>query len=233
MCMGKHPKLAAAPPALSVVSLCFYLSIWSGTTLSLYAEFGPPRTLTAVMCLVYAAESLLALLFGRSTMASWRRIDFQLHHLPYATCVGGSLVFELPIFEHYRWTMPLTLLTSLNEAAAAGYAIGAPRSVLERPNRCYLLLLMLVLIPTEVCETVRCLLAPGGPGLVMGAFAVSTIPGAAYHTFGVLPVCWKRVMGDKSADFAPPSDKRRVSRSPQERTKRISRRGTSSHERTP
>ena len=205
----RHPKLLAAPTPLIAASLCLYLVVWVGAAHALVVTLGadgaapPPRALTVLMCAVYGTESLIALAFGRSTLASWRRIDFLLHHLPYAFCVGAALALDLPVFEFYRWTLPLTLLTSLNEAAAAAYALGAPRPVLERPNRLYLLVLMLVLIPVELTEALRCLLTPGGPGVLMGSFAVSTLPGAAYHALGVVPVCWKRVMGDTATDFGP------------------------------
>ena len=205
----RHPKLTAAPAPLSAASLCLYLVVWVGAARSLGVALSadgtvaPPLALTILMCTVYGVESLIALVFGRSTMASWRRVDFWLHHVPYAGCVGAALALDLPLFRFYRWTMPLTLLTSLNEAVAAAYALGAPRGVLERPNRLYMLVLMLVLIPVELTEAVRCLFSsPGGPGVLMGTFALTTFAGAAYHALGVVPVCWKRVMGDTATDFA-------------------------------
>lgn len=205
--MGKHPKLVAAPKAFSVLSLVLYLVIWVGAIhvlLSSLTKSGgiSPYPLTALMCVVYLGETTLALVFQVSSLANWRRVDYQLHHLPYCLCVGGAMTFGLPIFEYYYWTLPLTLLTSLNEALAAAYSLGAPRSICEWPLRLYLLLLMVVLIGSELTETIRCLMTPGGPGKAMAAFAFSTLPGAAYHSFGVVPTCLKRLAGDKSSAFS-------------------------------
>ena len=197
--MGK--SLPPAPRLLSGVSLLLYLAVWFG---ALGATLSWVPNLTAVMCAIYGTESVLALVFGISTLKSWRNIDYILHHVPYAIVVGSSILFGLPIFEHYRYTMPLTLLTSINEATAAAYSLGAPRSI-ERPNRAFLLLLMLVLIVTEVYETGACLLTPGGPGKLMGLVAVSSLAAPAYHAIGVVPCCWKRLLDGplKSTEFEP------------------------------
>ena len=184
-------SLPPAPKLLSAVSLLLYLTVGIGA--ARYFATAETRSLTALMCAVYGIECVLAFAFRLSTLKSWRHVDYLLHHLPYAVVVGGSMLAELPIFEYYRWTLPLTLLTSFNEATAAAYALDVPRSI-ERPNRLYLLLLMIVLIPTELRETGACLLTPGGPGWRMGAVAVSTLAAPVYHAVGVVPCCWNRLL---------------------------------------
>jgi hypothetical protein len=48
--------------------------------------------------------------------------------------VGVAWFLEVPIFTAYRRTLPLTLLTSLNEATTIGFALGLPRTF-DLPNR--------------------------------------------------------------------------------------------------
>jgi hypothetical protein len=50
------------------------------------------------MTLLYGLESALALVGGMSTLAGWRRIDFQLHHLPYALVVTPSAARAFCVF---------------------------------------------------------------------------------------------------------------------------------------
>ena len=100
-------KLAAAPAWASVLSLMCYLSIWwRGVGFALGAfgvsggdiggdDAGDLRRAVVEMTVLYATECVLALGFNYSTLAGWRRIDFQLHHLPYALLVGGSVVAKV------------------------------------------------------------------------------------------------------------------------------------------
>jgi len=50
--------------------------------------------------------------------------------------VGTALIYEVnnDVMRAYRYTLPLTLLTSANEAATIGFGLGLSRA-LDRPNR--------------------------------------------------------------------------------------------------
>jgi len=56
--------------------------------------------------------------------------------VPYALVVGTALIYEVnnDVMRAYRYTLPLTLLTSANEAATIGFGLGLSRA-LDRPNR--------------------------------------------------------------------------------------------------
>merc|ERR1712185_107268 len=109
------------------------------------------------MSALYGVESFLALALDRSTLAGWRPVDFLLHHLPYASVVGGAAVAGVPVFAAFPRTLPLTLLTCPNEAVTILFALGLPRAF-DAPNRLYLLLVMLALIPVELVEIAAALL---------------------------------------------------------------------------
>ena len=63
----------------------------------------------------------------------------------------------MPVFAAFPRTQPLTLLTCPNEAVTILFALGLPRAF-DAPNRLYLLLVMLALIPVELVEIAAALL---------------------------------------------------------------------------
>ena len=73
--------------------------------------------------------------------------DFLLHHVPYALVVGTALIYEVnnDVMRAYRYTLPLTLLTSANEAATIGFGLGLSRA-LDRPNRLWAVTLIRLLL---------------------------------------------------------------------------------------
>jgi len=155
--MNLKAKLALAPSPLAFGALLWYFLLWANGVAHTLAIVGLADILRAdalrlrvlQLCVLYSLESALALIWGRSTLAGWRPIDFLLHHIPYAVVVVAADFFKVPIFQAYSRTLPLTLLTSMNEAVTVGLSLGLPRS-LDRPNRLYLLLLMVALIIDEI-----------------------------------------------------------------------------------
>ena len=146
-------------------------------------------------------------------------VDFLLRHLPYASVVGGTAAAGVPVFAAFPRTQPLTLLTCPNEAVTILFALGLPRAF-DAPNRLYLLLVMLALIPVELVEIAAALLfgapAPttalasggvvvgggdgGGAGelsfvatLPLRLVALLTVGAPLYHCFGVVPCCWRKL----------------------------------------
>ena len=205
-------KLNLAPTWCSVVSFICYIILWFRGLqhAARICKWGLPSLLEAHentlrfdvtnMCILYGVESGLALFGGQSTLAGWRRIDFLLHHLPYAIVVGGATWWGVPIYKAYAHTLPLTLLTSANEAITIGYTFGVPRK-LDRPNRLYLLCLMICLIAVELRESTLALFDRPEEEIERGLRIVAVLQLGAplYHAFGVVPLCWKRVVNANAA----------------------------------
>merc|ERR1712232_199512 len=143
-----------------------------------------------LLCLAYVVESVVAILWRRSTMINWRLLDFCIHHLPFAVVVG-TYVSQSPPPGLVRYTSPLALMTSLNESIAAARALGAPASI-DIANRFYLLVLMAVLTVAECCECGMMVINGGLPVLVRLLGALSGFA-PCYHAGAVLPHCWKIV----------------------------------------
>jgi len=51
----------------------------------------------ALLCVIYAVECGVALVYHRSTMYGWRTFDFLAHHLPFVVVVGLALVLQVPV----------------------------------------------------------------------------------------------------------------------------------------
>lgn len=200
-----NAKLPMAPWWASLYSLALYTYLWGAGLAHVYrAAVGTTimhRVLgdATLLCAVYMAESVLALSLKRSTMLNWRRIDFMVHHIPYCAIVGCSLVFELPL-DMYRFGLPLSMCTSLNEAIAASRALGAPAWI-DIPNRFYLLTLMTALVLAEVPEFGSVALginkhvgvSPVDYTWPVRVLALFSLAAPAYHGIAVLPHCWKIV----------------------------------------
>ena len=203
-------RLASAPAWASACSLGAYLYLWvrgighALTLLGLHDNSLLAHALSedslradvALLVALYGIESAAAFVLGRSTLYAWRRCDFLLHHAPYAAVVGTATWLRLPIVAHFSRTLPLTLLTSLNEAVATAFALGAPKWI-DQPNRAYLLLLMLALIAVELLELARALRAPDAAIRAVSALALAA---PLYHALAVVPACWKRIF--RSVDIS-------------------------------
>ena len=207
--MKLNQRLPLAPTWCSVLSFACYVVIWCrglqhAARVTGWAAVTPfaadedtlLRDVTN-LCILYGVESVLALIGNQSTLSGWRRIDFLLHHLPYSVVVGLATWFGVPIYKAYARTLPLTLLTSANEAITIGYTFGVPRT-LDRPNRAYLLCVMVLLIAAELFESGQILLDPTS-GADLRWVAVLQLGAPLYHAFGVVPLCWKRLRSVEAA----------------------------------
>lgn len=191
-------RVPLAPQWASLYSLALYLYLWGTGWAHLYREImgvNEPKLDRvygdfALLCSAYICESVYALIFKKSTMNGWRYVDFAVHHVPFVVVSCLGLLVGVPI-QLYRFTTPLCLLTSLNEAIAAARALGAPKS-LDIPNRFYLLALMGTLAVAETTEALMCIFIHdlSLPCKVMAAISLLA---PCYHTYGVMPHCWKVV----------------------------------------
>ena len=199
--------LTPAPIWLVVLSLVAYLGIGiqgvrfimlgadSCATPALEAEL---RSTTLVMCAIYSLEAIVALKWDQTTMCRWARATFVLHHVPFALTVGLPLLFETTrhvTLLAYRRTVPLDLMTGLNEAIFATKALLSSQGMeprwIELPRCCFILSLMVVLIYVETVEIAAIFTGPGSGWLKAHAGLTSLAP--IYHVLDVIPSCIKGI----------------------------------------
>lgn len=190
-----YSKLPLAPWWACLYSMSLYLYIWGAGLMHLgRATLGYPTEEKrlegdmTLLCAVYATESIAALVLECSTMVNWRRLDFSIHHLPF--CVVGLtwILMGNPVAAA-RFTWPLCMLTSLNEAIAAARGLGAP-SWIDIPNRFYLCVIMVLLVVAETTEALMSLFGSDST-VSMRACSVLTLVAPFYHAGAVLPHCLK------------------------------------------
>lgn len=87
----------------------------------------------------------------------------------------------------WKYTFPLCLMTSMNEAISAARALGAP-SYIDIPNRFYLFTLMLFLVMAETYESAMALYQNK---LNHGILAYGPFLAAMYHMHQVIPHAFK------------------------------------------
>jgi len=195
---GIYSKLPLAPWWASLYSFSLYIYLWACGVAHLYrAAVGRPNLMqvkadVTLIVLLYLCESIGAFAVKRSTMYNWRQLDYGVHHLPFVLVVGSAVLFEDElVVTMFRFTLPLDLMTSLNEAVAASRALGGPGWV-DIPNRFYMLGLMSALVVAELYEAAQVLQTPGlTPRFYF--LAACTFPAPVYHAFMVMPHCWKVV----------------------------------------
>lgn len=195
---GISAKLPLAPWWASLYSFSLYVYLWGCGVAHIYrAAHGTPniqqvKADTTLIVLLYLCETIGAFAVHRSTMYNWRQLDFGLHHVPFVLVVGAAVLLEDENLVHmFRFTLPLDLMTSANEAVAAARSLGGPAWI-DIPNRFYMLALMATLVVAELYEAVMVLTTPGFPGRFY-MLAACTFPAPIYHACMVMPHCWKVV----------------------------------------
>lgn len=194
---GLYAKLPLAPWWASFCSFSLYAYLWCCGVAHLYrAVFGSPntdkiKTDTVLLLLLYLCETIGAFALNCSTMYNWRQLDFGVHHLSYVIIVGSAVLFEDELVNVFHYTLPLDLMTSANEAVAASRALGGPRWT-DVPNRFYLLVLMVFLVPTEASESLTAL-SFHRRSTRLYIISTFTLLAPIYHAFMVMPHCWKVV----------------------------------------
>ena len=109
------------------------------------------------------------------------------------TLVVGTFLmvgFDVALF---RFTLPLTLLTSLNEALSAAASILGWSSWTKLAIRVYLLLLIPCLVVTESYEAVCILVSKEvpQPQWLLKILALAVLGAPFYHIFVVIPCSWR------------------------------------------
>jgi len=205
-------KVPLAPMWMSCVSAICYIYLWFRGLSHFWRSFAYPWKYSVIaatpafaidapaiwfdiMCMtaVYAVETFLALAFNRSTLLGWRRLDFVAHHLPFVAVVGIGLGIDPEITFLFARTLPLCLLTSLNESIACARAVGASQ-IIDLPNRFYMLVIMALLLVAEIAEATYGILMPPAESPRFTRLICFLCLGApVYHGLVVLPHSWKVV----------------------------------------
>ena len=182
---GGVEQLPRAPALLCVISVLLYAYIGLQAAARLVSH-DPGRQEVLLLCGLYCAETILALVFGVSTMNKWSKSTYVLHHLPFVVVVTPAVtLIGAPAIAAFRLTLRGCLLTCFNESLSAARALGAPR-IVDIPRCAFVVVLMACLIPTEAWELSNVLLAADATaGLRVVAAGVSLA--VVYHTVDVLP----------------------------------------------
>jgi len=207
-------RLALAPWWVSLISFVTYLYLWQAGVVHLMYSMKAQEEWTAdhsalyyhvgCLCSVYAVETLIAIIFERTTLLNWRFTDFLMHHVPFALVTGAFIMIKITPGA-MRYTMSFDLMTSLNEAVLAARALGAP-SWIDIPNKFYLLVLMSSLFVFE-CYELASVLTDASNLMMLRALALVGFAAAAYHAFFIIPHCLKSIRRYASTKMGHAADK--------------------------